>query len=144
MEEKSTLDRDGVDVSTAGGSSSEVRKELHDHNPSTAELVRDIDGGIEERKLKSRKFLGQSTAKEVVSSMQMSSESASSSSSPSSTGAENYFGKSSLRRGKRMSAIDCESTRIRSPRRSVRVKMGGFVAFNADYHVPKPHPPRNN
>lgn len=24
------------------------------------------------------------------------------------------------------------------------VKMAGFVAFNADYHVPKPHPPKNN
>lgn len=27
---------------------------------------------------------------------------------------------------------------------AVKVKMGGFIAFNADYHVPKPHPPKNN
>lgn len=32
----------------------------------------------------------------------------------------------------------------RSPHPVVKVKVGGFVAFNADYHVPKPHPPKNN
>lgn len=25
-----------------------------------------------------------------------------------------------------------------------KVKMAGFAAFSADYHVPKSHPPRNN
>lgn len=29
-------------------------------------------------------------------------------------------------------------------RRGLKVKMSGFIAFNADYHVPKPHPPKNN
>ncbi|KAF3437995.1 hypothetical protein FNV43_RR20751 [Rhamnella rubrinervis] len=28
--------------------------------------------------------------------------------------------------------------------RGLKVKMSGFIAFNADYHVPKPHPPKNN
>ncbi|XP_056175076.1 uncharacterized protein LOC115676722 [Syzygium oleosum] len=86
MEEKLVLDKDGVEVLIAGGSSSEVQKVLHDGIPSTTDVVRDIDQGIEERKLKLRKFLGQSTAKEVTSSMQMSSKSASSFSSASSTG----------------------------------------------------------
>ncbi|KAI4344010.1 hypothetical protein L6164_011287 [Bauhinia variegata] len=27
---------------------------------------------------------------------------------------------------------------------SARVKMPGFVSLNADYHVPRPHPPKNN
>ncbi|XP_039160213.1 uncharacterized protein LOC104421123 [Eucalyptus grandis] len=85
MEEKLVLDRAGVEVLVAGGSSSKVQEELHDHNPSTSEVVRDTDLGIEERKLKSRKFLGQRAAKDVVSSMQMNPESAASS-SPSSTG----------------------------------------------------------
>lgn len=29
-------------------------------------------------------------------------------------------------------------------RRRLKVNMSGFIAFNADYHVPKPHPPKNN
>ncbi|XP_054805165.1 uncharacterized protein LOC129308153 isoform X2 [Prosopis cineraria] len=29
-------------------------------------------------------------------------------------------------------------------RHSMRFKMSGFVSWNADYHVPRPHPPRNN
>ncbi|KAI6683316.1 hypothetical protein NL676_029229 [Syzygium grande] len=66
-EEKLVLDKDGVEVLIAGGSSSEVQKVLHDGIPSTADVVRDIDRGIEERKLKLRKFLGQGTAKEVTS-----------------------------------------------------------------------------
>lgn len=85
MEEKLVLDRAGVEVLIAGGSSSKAQEVLHDHNPSTSEVVRDTDLGIEERKLKSRKFLGQRAAKDVVSSMQMNPESAASS-SPSSTG----------------------------------------------------------
>ena len=32
----------------------------------------------------------------------------------------------------------------RSPHPAVKVRMGGFIAFSADYHVPKPHPPKNN
>lgn len=32
----------------------------------------------------------------------------------------------------------------RSPHPAVKVKMGGFIAFNADYHVPRAHPPKNN
>ncbi|GLT55013.1 hypothetical protein SLA2020_281670 [Shorea laevis] len=28
--------------------------------------------------------------------------------------------------------------------RAMDVKMAGFEAINADYHVPKPHPPKNN
>jgi hypothetical protein len=27
---------------------------------------------------------------------------------------------------------------------SMDVKIAGFAALNADYHVPKPHPPKNN
>ena len=33
--------------------------------------------------------------------------------------------------------------RKRGPK-PVDVKMAGFVAFNADYHVPRSHPPKNN
>ncbi|KAJ7956526.1 hypothetical protein O6P43_022955 [Quillaja saponaria] len=37
------------------------------------------------------------------------------------------------------------SGRRRGHRRRVNhVQMAGFVAINADYHVPKPHPPKNN
>ncbi|CAN6578021.1 unnamed protein product [Malus baccata var. baccata] len=25
-----------------------------------------------------------------------------------------------------------------------KVKIAGFIPFNADYHFPKPHPPKNN
>lgn len=28
--------------------------------------------------------------------------------------------------------------------RAMDVKIAGFEALNADYHVPKPHPPKNN
>jgi hypothetical protein len=28
--------------------------------------------------------------------------------------------------------------------RAMDVKIAGFAALNADYHVPKPHPPKNN
>lgn len=34
--------------------------------------------------------------------------------------------------------------RKRGPKPAVDVKMAGFVAFNADYHVPRSHPPKNN
>lgn len=29
-------------------------------------------------------------------------------------------------------------------RGSMRVNMSDFVSWNADYNVPRPHPPRNN
>ncbi|PQM39046.1 hypothetical protein Pyn_23422 [Prunus yedoensis var. nudiflora] len=29
-------------------------------------------------------------------------------------------------------------------RRQMKVKIDGFIPLNADYHVPKPHPPKNN
>ncbi|TQD72165.1 hypothetical protein C1H46_042305 [Malus baccata] len=35
--------------------------------------------------------------------------------------------------------------RLRSTSRGhVKVKIAGFIPFNADYHFPKPHPPKNN
>ncbi|KAM1740268.1 hypothetical protein FF2_015466 [Malus domestica] len=36
--------------------------------------------------------------------------------------------------------------RLRSASSSgrVKVKLPGFIPFDADYHVPKPHPPKNN
>ncbi|KAM1026343.1 hypothetical protein ACFX2C_039366 [Malus domestica] len=34
--------------------------------------------------------------------------------------------------------------RSASSRGHVMVKIAGFIPFNADYHVPKPHPPKNN
>lgn len=34
--------------------------------------------------------------------------------------------------------------RSTSSRGHVKVKIAGFIPFNADYHVPKPHPPKNN
>lgn len=38
--------------------------------------------------------------------------------------------------------VEC-SRRNMSPRR-LKAKMTDFIAFNADYHVPEPHPPKNN
>ncbi|KAM1477991.1 hypothetical protein TB2_039204 [Malus domestica] len=34
--------------------------------------------------------------------------------------------------------------RSTSSRGHMKVKIAGFIPFNADYHVPKPHPPKNN
>ncbi|KAK0587333.1 hypothetical protein LWI29_021107 [Acer saccharum] len=39
--------------------------------------------------------------------------------------------------------VECK-LRNRTTSPSKKVKMGGFTAFNADYHVPKSHPPKNN
>ncbi|KAK2663468.1 hypothetical protein Ddye_002042 [Dipteronia dyeriana] len=39
--------------------------------------------------------------------------------------------------------VECK-LRNRTGSPSMKVKMGGFTAFSADYHVPKSHPPRNN
>lgn len=40
--------------------------------------------------------------------------------------------------------VNCKLLVRAVPRSMDDVKMAGFVAFNADYHVPKPHPPKNN
>ncbi|KAF5468860.1 hypothetical protein F2P56_012973 [Juglans regia] len=40
--------------------------------------------------------------------------------------------------------VNCKLRIKAVPRPKDDVKMAGFVAFNADYHVPKPHPPKNN
>ncbi|KAK4842999.1 hypothetical protein QYF36_002543 [Acer negundo] len=39
--------------------------------------------------------------------------------------------------------VECK-LRNRTTSPSKKVKMGGFTAFSADYHVPKSHPPKNN
>uniref|UniRef100_A0A2N9F4J5 BURP domain-containing protein n=1 Tax=Fagus sylvatica TaxID=28930 RepID=A0A2N9F4J5_FAGSY len=44
--------------------------------------------------------------------------------------------------GKGVLNVNCK-LRKRGPK-PMGVKMAGFVAFNADYHVPKSHPPKNN
>ncbi|PON36165.1 hypothetical protein PanWU01x14_330540 [Parasponia andersonii] len=36
------------------------------------------------------------------------------------------------------------SRRITMSPRRLKAKMADFIAFNADYHVPRPHPPKNN
>lgn len=36
------------------------------------------------------------------------------------------------------------SLRSSSSSGRVKVKISGFIPFSADYHVPKPHPPKNN
>lgn len=48
------------------------------------------------------------------------------------------------RKRKGILIVECK-LRNRSPQpHHEKVKMGGFTAFSADYHVPKSHPPRNN
>ncbi|XP_031287583.1 uncharacterized protein LOC116146317 [Pistacia vera] len=48
------------------------------------------------------------------------------------------------RRRKGILNVECK-LRKRGPQpHHKKVKMGGFTAFSADYHVPKSHPPRNN
>lgn len=50
------------------------------------------------------------------------------------------------RRNKGISEIEGKLLRYTSStrRRGLKAKMSGLIAFNADYHVPKPHPPKNN
>lgn len=39
---------------------------------------------------------------------------------------------------------DCNLKSTSTRRRRLKAKMTDFRAFNADYHVPRPHPPKNN
>lgn len=56
------------------------------------------------------------------------------------SGAEHFVG-SCNNRGKGI--LNVEHDKTTRPRR-LKAKMADFIAFNADYHVPRPHPPKNN
>ncbi|KAM7479790.1 hypothetical protein LguiA_028003 [Lonicera macranthoides] len=47
-------------------------------------------------------------------------------------------------KGKRKHNIDCRLRNSSRRRHDVKLKMGSFAVLNADYHVPKSHPPKNN
>ncbi|EXC44577.1 hypothetical protein L484_000211 [Morus notabilis] len=40
--------------------------------------------------------------------------------------------------------VKCNLKSTSTRRRRLKAKMTDFRAFNADYHVPRPHPPKNN
>ncbi|EXB28902.1 hypothetical protein L484_012661 [Morus notabilis] len=40
--------------------------------------------------------------------------------------------------------VKCNLKSTSTRRRRLKAKMADFIAFNADYHVPRPHPPKNN
>ncbi|KAJ9140594.1 hypothetical protein P3X46_031226 [Hevea brasiliensis] len=59
------------------------------------------------------------------------------------SGAAHFVGNCNLRSGKGILNGKCKLTSDRrsNPLKDKRVR---FTAFSADYHVPKPHPPKNN
>ncbi|KAG5039374.1 hypothetical protein JHK82_011529 [Glycine max] len=53
------------------------------------------------------------------------------------------IGNCNREKGKRILGLKHKDSK-RSNGRSTRVKMSGLVPLNADYYVPRPHPPKNN
>lgn len=85
-----------------------------------------------------RSFLGKETVKEDVLNQEESTI----------PGAAHVIN-GNCKRKRKGSALNVErKLRNRSHHNSTnghhKVKMAGFAAFSADYHVPKSHPPRNN
>lgn len=85
-----------------------------------------------------RSFLGKETVKEDVLNQEESTI----------PGAAHVIN-GNCKRKRKGSALNVErKLRNRSHHRGTnghhKVKMAGFAAFSADYHVPKSHPPRNN
>ncbi|KAL9438369.1 hypothetical protein AB3S75_024111 [Citrus x aurantiifolia] len=114
-----------------------VEKVIFDGVPTGAEVV-----GVTKfkgRKMTSkRSFLGKETVKEDVLNQEESTI----------PGAAHVIN-GNCKRKRKGSALNVErKLRNRSRHHGTnghhKVKMAGFAAFSADYHVPKSHPPRNN
>lgn len=102
----------------------------HDGVPTAAEVEKTKLGG--RKMMVSKKSKRKENMKEGASSEKDSTIS----------GATHSAGHCNRRR-RGILNVECK-LRNRKPRTDRKFKMAGFTAFNADYHVPKSHPPRNN
>ncbi|OWM65188.1 hypothetical protein CDL15_Pgr008775 [Punica granatum] len=121
------IQKNGIMAGLVGISTPPVEKEIHDELiRSTKEEHVMMVGG---RKMKMRKALSEDSSIASASKEESSIGGAS----------ENISGANN-------GVVACKNLRLKSHSgsRLVKVETGRFVAFSADYYVPRPHPPKNN
>ncbi|PON84348.1 hypothetical protein TorRG33x02_198080 [Trema orientale] len=111
-------------VVAAEGSPMSYGKEIYDGVPTSPEDGNKRHGGSKMKQLK--RLLGMVLVKEEGID-----------------GGDNHTNKNNISGEGILNHVECNRRITRSPRR-LKAKMADFIAFNADYHVPRPHPPKNN